>query len=226
MPETKRPQIWFVTGSDTDVGKTYIASLLARQLRHSGMRVGVYKPVASGCVEADGKLDSTDARELWQAAGRPLDLEAVCPQRFRAPLAPHRAAAAEGKHVDRERLKSGAEDWFPHCDELIIEGAGGLLSPLASGLLNADLALSLAPLRLVIVVANRLGGIHQALATIAAAERRGLQPAGIVLCEVVSAGTAIDHNADEITQYTDVPIMAQIAYGQTTRINLESCLNG
>lgn len=220
MPETKRPQIWFVTGSDTDVGKTYTASLLARQLLHSGKRVGVYKPVASGCCERENELESTDANELWNAAGRPLDLEAVCPQRFRAPLAPNLAAAAEGKRVDAELLAAGVRHWFNHCDDLIIEGAGGLMSPLADGLLNIDLAISLAPVRLLIVVANRLGAIHQTLVTVTAAEHRGIKPAGIVLCEVASNGPAIASNALEIAGYTDVPIIAEIAHGASAQLAL------
>jgi dethiobiotin synthetase len=90
----------FITGTGTGVGKTYVASLIARALRATGRRVGVYKPVASGCDLVDGELVSPDAVALWEAAGRPGTLDQVCPQRFAAPLAPHLAARAEGKRVD------------------------------------------------------------------------------------------------------------------------------
>ena len=92
----------FITGTDTGVGKTYVAALIARWLPPAGRRVGVYKPAASGCSrQADGdELVSDDALALWNAAGRPGDLDRVCPQRFAAPLAPHLAAAGEGKQID------------------------------------------------------------------------------------------------------------------------------
>ncbi|HYW79764.1 MAG TPA: dethiobiotin synthase, partial [Thermoguttaceae bacterium] len=78
----------FITGTDTEVGKTYVASLIARSLVASGHRVGVYKPAASGCRLEAGVLVSDDAISLWEAAGRPGDLQHVCPQCFAAPLAP------------------------------------------------------------------------------------------------------------------------------------------
>jgi dethiobiotin synthetase len=229
VPESIRPEIIFIAGSDTDVGKTYIASLLARQLRHSGKRVGVYKPVASGCALENGVLVSQDALQLWSAAGYPLDLDAVCPQRFVAPFAPNLAAKLEGREVDRDLLISGASRWHGHCDVLIAEGAGGLMSPIADAFLNIDLAIALAPVRLVIVVANRLGAIHQSLATCAAAEHRGLKPSGIVLSEVTrrestSGGCLLDQNAAEIARYTDVPVLAQIAYGSDSVIAIDNRL--
>ena len=79
----------FVTGTDTEVGKTYVATLIVKQLVAAGHRVGVYKPVASDCVSDGRQLVSEDAVELWEAAGRPLSLEVVCPHRYKVALAPH-----------------------------------------------------------------------------------------------------------------------------------------
>src|SRR5580704_15299879 len=93
----------FITGTDTEVGKTYVAALVAQSLVAAGCRVGVYKPAASGCRREDGELISDDALALWEAAGRPGELSAVCPQCFAAPLAPHLAAEAENRAID-ERL--------------------------------------------------------------------------------------------------------------------------
>src|SRR5215213_6650443 len=94
----------FITGTGTGVGKTYVGALIARALRGVGKRVGVYKPVASGCEMRDGELVSPDAVALWEAAGRPGTLQQVCPQLFAAALAPHLAARAEGRLVDSELL--------------------------------------------------------------------------------------------------------------------------
>src|SRR4029079_7760739 len=95
----------FITGTGTGVGKTYVGALIARALRNSGKRVGVYKPVASGCEMRGGTLVSPDAVALWDAAGRPGTLEQVCPQTFAAPLAPHLAARADGRRIDSKQLR-------------------------------------------------------------------------------------------------------------------------
>jgi dethiobiotin synthetase len=169
----------FVTGTDTDVGKTAVAAAVARALRDDGRRVGVYKPVASG-TRGGGP---TDAEMLWQAAGRPLDLATVCPQSFAAPLAPAAAAALEGRTVDGHALRLGIEPWWPVSDVVVVEGAGGLYSPLTTTTLVADLAADLG-LPLVIVDAARLGAIGRTLMAVEAARARDLVVAAIVLSHV------------------------------------------
>src|SRR6476469_3791635 len=112
----------FITGTGTSVGKTYVGALIARALRSVGKRVGVYKPVASGCELQDRKLFSPDAVALWDAAGRPGTLEQVCPQLLAAPLAPHLAARAEGREVDTKLLRDGLESWLTTSDIVVVEG--------------------------------------------------------------------------------------------------------
>src|SRR6056297_505429 len=200
----------FFAGTDTDVGKTYVTSLVAKWLRAAGKRVGVYKPVASGC--RDDRI-ADDAVKLWQAAGRPRTLQEVCPQRFLAPLAPPAAAAAESSLVDATLLRNGADCWIGDCEVLLVEGAGGLLSPLADGVLNIDLAMQFPDVQLVIVAANRLGAIHQTLATVEASLHRGLTPAGIILCDPLSnTHPSADSNAEQIARYTAVPIIAEVPF--------------
>ncbi len=210
----------FISGTDTDVGKTFVARAMAKHYRHSGMKVGVYKPVASDChpesEQSGAKIVAADALELWNAAGNPRTLAEVCPQRFRAPLAPTRAAAAEGRTVDANQLRQAAEPWLTGFDVVIIEGAGGLLSPLADGVLNLDLVKQLAPIELVIVAANRLGVIHQTLATCAAAIHGGVIPTGIVLCDTSEKLDASAHeNAAEIARYTSIPILGRVGYAES-----------
>src|SRR5689334_18385594 len=106
----------FITGTGTGVGKTYVGALIARALRDAGKRVGVYKPVASGCERSDDEFLSPDAIALWDAAGRPGSLSQVCPQTFSAPLAPHLAARAEGKRVDSKLLRDGIKVWLDSSD--------------------------------------------------------------------------------------------------------------
>ena len=172
----------FITGTGTGVGKTYVGALIAQALRKSGKRVGVYKPVASGCEMHDGKLVSPDAVALWEAAGRPATLEQVCPQMFAAPLAPHLAARAEGRRVDSKRLREGIDFWRESSDVVIVEGAGGLMSPISDDDYNADLAGDFG-YPLLVVSANMLGTINATLQTLITASifRDRLSVAGIVL---------------------------------------------
>lgn len=165
----------FVTGTDTDVGKTAVAVAIVRQCVTAGRRVGVFKPAASGVVAGDG-----DARSLWEAAGRPLSIADVCPQAFAAAIAPPDAARLEGRAVDERLLRDGVERWRGSSDVVVVEGAGGLFSPLGAASLNADVARDLG-WPLVIVDAVRLGLIGRTLMAVRAARASGLRVAAIVL---------------------------------------------
>lgn len=207
----------FIAGTDTDVGKTYVGCLVARRLVEQGVRVGVYKPAASGCRLEAGQLVSDDACALWQAAGSPGELDRVCPQRFAAPLAPPAAARAAGRAVDARLLRSGLGYWIERSDLVIVEGAGGLLSPIGEADLVADLAADFR-LPLLIVVRNAIGAINQALQTlhVAATYRRKLPAAGVVLNRPSPAADAsAAGNASELARWTRVPVLADVPYGAT-----------
>jgi dethiobiotin synthetase len=205
----------FITGTDTGVGKTYVAALIARTLQTAGYRVGVYKPAASGCRTEGGTLVSDDALSLWEAAGRPGTLEQVCPQRFLAPLAPHLAAEAEGRRLDPRGLREGLDYWRPRSDVLLVEGAGGLLSPLGHAEYVADLALDFG-FPLVVVARNALGTINHTLQTLltAATYRGGLPVAGIVLNQSAPAAgdPSVATNRRELAARTRVPLVAEVAW--------------
>jgi dethiobiotin synthetase len=206
----------FITGTDTGVGKTYVGCLIARSLYAAGLRVGVYKPVASGCRREGDTLVSDDALALWRAAGEPGELAHVCPQRFAAPLAPHLAARAEGKEVDAELLRTGLDYWRSRSDALLVEGAGGLMSPLTDDNYVADLAAELR-FPLIVVVRNALGAIHQALATLVTAEAfaLGLPVAGIVLNQPTPTvdDPSIAHNRRELETRCVPPVLAEVLHG-------------
>lgn len=167
----------FVTGTDTDVGKTAVAVAILRHLVAAGRPVGAYKPAASGGA-AGG-----DAAALWAAAGRPLSLDAVCPQVFSAAIAPHRAARVAGRQIDERLLRTGFEPWRAAGGIVVVEGAGGLFSPLGDTTLNVDLARDLG-LPLVVVDAARLGAIGRTLGLVRAARAEGFAVAAVVLSQV------------------------------------------
>jgi len=218
MTSTSRPPVpgLFVTGTDTGVGKTYVAALIARELVAAGKRVGVYKPAASGCRREAGGLVSDDAVTLWEAAGRPGKLERVCPQRFEKPLAPHLAAQAEGKCIDADLLRSGLDYWLERSDVVLAEGAGGLMSPLGDDEYVADLVADLG-VPLVVVAANRLGTINATLQTLiaAAAFDQGLPIAGVVLNhpEARPDDPSLASNRAELQTRCRVPLIAEVGFG-------------
>ncbi len=207
----------FITGTNTEVGKTYVAAMIARRLRATGYRVGVYKPVASGCRREGNGLLSDDAVALWEAAGRPGDLERVCPQRFLAPLAPHLAARQEGRTVDAGLLRDGLAWWQQRSDVVLVEGVGGLMSPISDDDYVADLAGEFG-YPLVVVSCNTLGTINATLQTLVTAASFGqrLAIAGVVLnhptaCQ--AGDPSIASNARELAARCPAPLLAEVAHG-------------
>ncbi len=213
----KKPPVGlFITGTDTGVGKTYVAALIAKALVAVGRRVGVYKPVASGCRRDGDELISDDAVVLWNAAGKPAALSDVCPQGFVAPLAPHLAARAEGKRVDAQLLRRGIEYWHGRCDIVLIEGAGGLMSPLSDEDYAADLAYEFG-YPLIVVAPNVLGVINQTLQTLitAATFREGIDVAGVVLNDVpgrVEDDPSVQSNLSELERRCVPSVFAHVTF--------------
>lgn len=169
----------FVTGTDTGVGKTVVAAVLARLLRMRGVNVGVMKPVTSGCREDNGHLVSDDALLLSQSAGVSCS-DDVAPYLLREPVAPAEAAKVDGITIDFGSIRE-AYDRLSAChDFVIVEGAGGLMVPLAGGLLVADLARHL-DLPLLVVARPNLGTINHTVLTCFAAQQMGLRVAGVIV---------------------------------------------
>ncbi len=183
----------FVTATGTDVGKTFVACALIRALRARGTAVDAFKPVLSGYV---GPEDN-DAALLLEALGQPLSgLDRMSPLRFSAPLAPPSAARAEGKTIEARVLGSlcGARLAQSGKALLVIEGAGGVMSPIAEGTTNLDLIRSL-KLPALLVSGSYLGAVSHTLTALAALSIRRLPVAAIVVSQ--SAG---DHpDASEVT---------------------------
>ena len=182
----------FITGTDTEVGKTVVGCGLARELTRQHHAVAVRKPVESGCSRRDGELWPADGAALQRAAGEREPLETVTPLRLAHALSPARAARLEGVSLCLYDLIAAARTGPPD-DYYLVEGAGGFLSPLADDALNADLAVALG-LPVLLVVADRLGCINHALLTAEAIEHRGLRLAGVVVN--AADGTADDAAMD------------------------------
>jgi dethiobiotin synthetase len=209
----------FVVGTDTGVGKTYVAARIVAALAQQGLRVGVYKPAASSCRRIGRALVSDDAVALWRAAGEPGTLKAVCPQRFAAPLAPHLAARQERKEIDSRLLRRGIDYWRRRSDIVVVEGAGGLMSPIGEFDYVADLAAEFG-YPLVVVAPNRIGTINSTLLTLiaAAARPRPLPIAGIVLNDVAphsNGDPSMKSNRMELELRCVPPVLTHLSHGAT-----------
>lgn len=198
----------FITGTDTGVGKTFVACGILRDLVAARVRAGAYKPVCSGAeASPDGSLRWPDVDALADALDGEFPAERICPQCFVAPLAPPLAATSEGRQVDPALLIAGRDWWADQVDTLIVEGAGGLLSPIADGVSNADLARKLG-YPLLIIAADRLGTINHTLLTVEAAQARGLRIAGILLNRLSDpADASVESNRDVLARLTPVPVL-------------------
>jgi dethiobiotin synthetase len=184
----------FITGTDTAVGKTFIGIGLLRIFKTKGIEMVPRKPVESGCDRSAGRLIPRDALALGKAAGTDMNLDEICPYRLENSLSPERAAFLEGVDLRLERLLTACQ--APPGYSMLVEGAGGFYSPLASDGLNADLAQRL-NLPVLLVASNRLGGINHVLLTVQAIESRKIPLAAIVLNQLTpDLDPAMDNMAD------------------------------
>lgn len=197
----------FITGTDTGVGKTFTASLIASSLKAKGIDVGVMKPIETGCAVRNKNLIPEDALSLMQAAGSIDPLDDVNPYRFTAALSPHLAARLEGVEVDLDKIKTQFEKLSRSHDIILVEGAGGLLVPITETKITADLVLALG-IPVVIVAASRLGVINHTLLTVEAARRRNIEVKGIILNNVTPAAIDLSrkYNLKEIKALTGLPV--------------------
>lgn len=173
------PRGIFVTGTDTGVGKSIVAATLVTLLRRRGLRVGVMKPVTTGCRRENGELVSDDAHLLAWAAGGGVD-ETVAPFRYAPAVAPSVAAEANGETIRFDLIAGAYRSVARSCDFVVVEGAGGLMVPVSGGLLMADLASALR-LPLLVVARPSLGTVNHTLLTCFAARQLGLEVRGVVI---------------------------------------------
>ncbi len=168
---------WFITGTDTEIGKTRAACDLLRHLAEQGHRVAGLKPLASGCERTPEGLRNADALDLMAASNVRLPYEKVNPYAFEPPVAPHLAAAAAGVELDLDVASGALKDI--EADWLIVEGIGGWSVPLDERLLLRDLV-QVFTRQVVLVVGMRLGCINHALLTVEQIQRDGFELVGWV----------------------------------------------
>jgi dethiobiotin synthetase len=203
----------FITGTDTGVGKTFVAVEVVTAARRLGLSVSVSKPLETGCAtDGSGMLVPADAVTLMKAAGRTGDLDLICPYRFKAPLAPAVAVEAEGVEVEGGRISASLDTLSAGADLLVIEGAGGVLVPAWHGADMTDL-MSLSRADVLVVARTGLGTINHTRLTVEALRNRGLPIAGLVFNRPVDptllpSDPSEAGNPSAVSSLTGLPVWA------------------
>lgn len=193
----------FITGNDTEIGKTQVAAGICHQLSKRGYPVQARKPVESGCTGPHG----ADSEALWQACGKKESLDLIGPYSFKAALAPPQAAHAEGRTISLQQLKQAARAGWQDEALVIIEAAGGYLSPISNDGLVADL-LNALDIPSLLVVENRLGSINQCLSHLSAMQMREHLPIAIVLNQTDPQAMDNSHELESYLQAWKLPLFS------------------
>ena len=202
---------FFVTGTDTGVGKTLVACSLLRAFATQGFKAVGMKPVATGAVAGGNRLVHDDVERLIAAGNVIVPRERVNPYCFAPPIAPHIAASEAGVKIDLGHIGRCFNTLAGSADVVIVEGVGGFRVPLGPGADTAHLAALLA-LPVVLVVGVRLGCLSHALLTAEAIAHRGLSLAGWVANHIDPRMTVAEENVRALETLIAAPLLARIAY--------------
>ncbi len=204
-------QGYFITGTDTGIGKTWSTVALMQYFKNQGKTVIGMKPVASGCEKIDGQLKNEDALLLQQHASIVLPYQDVNPYAFALPVSPHIAADKQGVEIELEKIKAQYQQLEKRADVVLVEGVGGWMVPLNERQTVADLALHM-DLPVIVVVGVRLGCINQAKLTFAAIQQAGVKSQGWIASCVDKDMLMIDENIQTLCLSTELPLLAVFPY--------------
>lgn len=214
-------QSYFVTGTDTGVGKTYIASALVRHFVVSGKNTVGMKPVASGCELSEhgiwqGQLVNDDVVALYEASNVKAPLELINPYHFAPAIAPHIAAEKVGVAINLDLIVRSYHTLAEMAEVVVVEGAGGFFVPLNHEQTLADLAVRL-NLPVILVVGMRLGCINHALLTVEAIRARGLQLAGWVANQIEADMPMFEENLASLRQRIEAPCLGVVGWQEKAK---------
>lgn len=209
-------QSYFVMGTDTEVGKTFVASQIIRNFVAKGVKTIGMKPIASGCELSEaGQWRNEDVVSLTNASNVCAPIEFINPYRFVPAIAPHLAAQAENVELDMANIMACFNELTQLAEVVIVEAAGGFLVPINATQTMADLACQL-KLPIILVVGMRLGCINHALLTIEAIKARGLTLAGWVANQIDPNMDKFDDNLQSLIARIDAPLLMQTPWVEKT----------
>jgi dethiobiotin synthetase len=200
---------FFLTGTDTNVGKTYVAARLVKALRNAGRSCVGFKPICCGPRD--------DAEALHAASGGAVSLNDVNPVWLRAPVSPYAASMIENRMIDLALIHETFARLRSAHESIIVEGVGGWLAPIARDYFVRELAVDF-KLPVIVVIANRLGALNHTMLTVESIRVSGLECAGVILNHVFppddDAQSAVLTNAFVIGEMLESPILFEVGYGQ------------
>ena len=203
---------FFITGTDTEIGKTFVSSLLIKLLVEEGLKVVGMKPIASGATTIDGSLKNDDALSLIHASNVDVDYEKINPYVFEPAVSPHLAAENAGVEIDLKKIKSNFDELEKKSDVVIVEGVGGWYAPLSYNCTVADLAEELNQ-PIILVVGLRLGCLNHALLTVQAIRQSGLPIAGWIANHVEKDFSVAEKNIQTINHFlNDFPFIGTVTH--------------
>lgn len=195
---------YFIAGTDTEIGKTTISSIIIRALAARGLKTAAMKPVAAGTVMVDGIPHNEDVDALMASSNMSLPQDMVCPYLLNTPISPNLSAAQDGVVIDNARIVETFKAIQVQADAVIVEGVGGFIVPFTDSVSSADLAVAL-NLPVILVVGLRLGCISHALLTAEAIRARGLTIAGWVANRVDPTMAFSDGNITTLEKWLGAP---------------------
>jgi dethiobiotin synthetase len=208
---------YFITGTDTDVGKTFVTVALMRYFRQQGQTVLAMKPVASACIVGQDGLRNEDALLLQRHASKQVDYHLINPYAFALPVSPHIAAQEVGQEVELSVINKNYQVLKELAEVVLVEGIGGWLAPINQSADVADLAISL-QLPVILVVAIRLGCISHARLSYAAIKSSGITCAGWIANCTEEHMLNQQENIETITQKVQVPLLGVVPYSKEAAI--------
>lgn len=210
---------YFITGVDTDIGKTFVTKGLALALEKTGKKVGVFKPLQSSAIKTVNGYIAPDLKAVKDLSS---SINTMCSYLFEGDVSPALAARLAGVKIDIEKIKSDFLSFKEKNEITLVEGAGGLLAPATDNMLCADLIKEL-NIPIIIVTVPFLGRLNHTLLTISYAKNNGIDVKGIIINKVPtnSNDLATKNFIDELKRYTDVEILGEIHQIETSEIELE-----
>lgn len=215
-----KPQSYFIVGTDTHVGKTYIASALIRHFVTAGYKTVGMKPIASGCfTDAHGQQINEDVQALKAASNVQTAHNLINPYAFAPAIAPHIAAQQAGVNMQLNVIQEAYQQLSQLADVVIVEGAGGFYVPLNNTQTLADLAVQL-QLPIILVVGIKLGCINHALLTVEAIQTRGLTLAGWVVNQIEPDMPMFAENLASLKQRISAPCLSVVQWQEPAQFAL------
>jgi len=209
---------YFITGTDTGIGKTRTTLALLEYFKRQAKVVLGMKPVASGCMLVDGRLKNEDALLIQKHASNRIPYELINPYAFELPVSPHLAANKSGTVIDIQRIQLAYQKLEQQSEVVIVEGVGGWLVPLNQKQAVSDLA-SLLDLPVIVVVGIRLGCINQARLTFSELKRSGVQCLGWIASCVQQDMLMQEENIETLSYCLDIPLLAVLPYEKELNTN-------